>query len=275
MGSLASAQTLPYRSETCSKDGVVCLIIEQPDTETASLSLRTTARTELTLTLDAQVENVETSVPLPVTVVLRGPETQTVVKLKHARRELAWKYHDIYYHWLWGNARATHEDSTLYRLPFAMNRPIRITQGNNGEISHTGVSRYAVDFDLPEGSPVHAAREGVVVEVVQDYTSAGTDASYREWDKANRVMVRHPDGTLAYYGHLQPGGVKVSVGQTVSAGQLLALSGNTGFSAGPHLHFEVRKPRDGHQYETLPIRFNTEQGLGITLQQGLYYTNAH
>jgi hypothetical protein len=75
---------------------------------------------------------VELSTPLPVTAVFEGPETRTLVKLKH----------------------------NVYQLPFAADRAVRVIQGDDGAFSHNGPSRYAVDFDLPEGSPVHAARAG-------------------------------------------------------------------------------------------------------------------
>ena len=271
-GGAAGAQGLPYRSETCETSGRVCLIVEQSDTETASVSVRTTARTELTVTLRMERENAEPSVPLPLTTVISGPGTHTLVKLKRGRRELGWRYWDIRYTWNWGDFRSVHADSVRYRLPFAMSQPVRIIQGNDGTFSHHGAWRYAVDFDLPEGTPVHVAREGVVAEVVQTFTTAGTDASYREQDKGNRVMVRHADGTLAYYGHLQAGGVVVTEGQSVAAGQLLGRSGNTGYSVGPHLHFDVRAPtRDGPP-QTVPVRFTTEQGLGIVLEQDRFYT---
>jgi murein DD-endopeptidase MepM/ murein hydrolase activator NlpD len=272
---IASAQAVPYRSETCSEDRRVCLLIEQPDTETASLSITTRAHSALTLTLDADVENVEVSTPLPVTAVFEGSQTQTLVKLKRARPGLAWSYKNVHYTWSWGTPRAVHDDSVVYLLPFAPGRPVRVLQGYDGEYSHTGAMRYAVDFDLPEGSPVHAARAGIVVQVVQTFTSAGTDASYRQQDKANRVLVRHADNTLGYYGHLKPGAVVVQEGQYVKAGQLLGLSGNTGFSQGPHLHFEVRKQKDGRQWLTLPIRFRAEQGLGVPMEKDKAYTALH
>jgi murein DD-endopeptidase MepM/ murein hydrolase activator NlpD len=269
---IASAQALPYRYESCLEDKKVCLLIEQPDTETASFTLTTRAHSTLTLTLDADVENVELSTPLPVTAIFEGSQTQTVVKLKRARDGQAWSYKNVRTRWHWGTPRAVHDDSVVYLLPFAPGRPVRVLQGYDGDYSHTGVMRYAVDFDLPEGSPVHAARGGVVVEVLQHFTAAGTDASYRQQDRANRVLIRHEDNTLAYYGHLQPNAVVVKEGQYVKPVQLLGLSGNTGFSQGPHLHFEVRKPQDGKQAVTLPIRFRTEQGLGIPMEKGKLYT---
>ena len=268
----ASAQALPYRYESCLEDKKVCLLIEQPDTETASFTLTTRASSTLTITLDADVENVELSTPLPVTAIFEGSQTQTVVKLKRARAGQAWSYKNVRTRWHWGTPRAVHDDSVVYLLPFAPGRPVQVLQGYDGDYSHTGMMRYAVDFDLPEGSPVHAARGGVVVEVVQHFTAAGTDASYRQQDRANRVLVRHEDNTLAYYGHLKPNAAVVKEGQYVKPGQLLGLSGNTGFSQGPHLHFEVRKLMDGKQAVTLPIRFRTEQGLGVPMEKGKRYT---
>ena len=269
---VAGAQTLPYRNESCSEDGLVCLLIEQPDTETASLSIRTRVHATLTLTLEADVENVELSTPLPVTAVFEGPETRTLVKLKHKQRALAWSYKNVRYTSNWGTPRAVHDDSVVYQLPFAPDRPVRVIQGYDGTFSHNGPNRYAVDFDLPEGSPVHAARAGTVVQVVQHFTAAGTDASYQQKDKGNRVLVRHSDGTLGYYGHLQPGSVVVKEGQYVTPWQLLGRSGNTGYSQGPHLHFEVRKPLDGKQSLTIPVRFNTSRGVGVPLEKDKSYT---
>ncbi len=271
---VVGAQPLPYRHESCSDNGLVCLVTEQLDTETASFTIHTKARAELTLTLTAEVENVELSTPLPVTAVFDGPQTRTILRIKRKQRELAWRYTNVHFTWNWGNPRTTHDDSVVYQLPFSLGRPVRVIQGYDGTFSHTGSGRYAVDFDLPEGSPVHAARSGVVVQVLQGFTTAGTDDSYRQQDKGNRVLVRHSDGTFGYYGHLKPGGVVVQEGQSVSAGQLLGLSGNTGFSRGPHLHFEVRSAIDGKQWLTFPTRFTTEQGLGLTLEKDRSYTAA-
>jgi murein DD-endopeptidase MepM/ murein hydrolase activator NlpD len=102
-----------------------------------------------------------------------------------------------------------------HRLPFEPNHAVRVIQGYDGGISHTGPMRHALDFDLPEGSLVRAARDGVVADAIHTFKTAGTDKSYREQDKANRVLVRHADGTFGYYGHLKPGGVFVREGQSV------------------------------------------------------------
>lgn len=87
---------------------------------------------------------------------------------------------------------------------------------------HTGI-----DIAVPEGTPVRAAAAGRV-------TFAGWESGF-----GLLVVIDHENGYETYYGHLSK--LLVSPGQMVSAGDTIALSGNTGLSTGPHLHFEVRQ----------------------------------
>ncbi|WP_425510497.1 M23 family metallopeptidase [Xanthomonas hawaiiensis] len=149
-----------------------------------------------------------------------------------------------------GSPRA-HADAALYALPFA-DRPVRIDQGFGGAFSHRDpANAYALDFALPEGTPVLAAREGVVMEVRDDFRESGTDP--RLGQAANLVRVLHADGSMAIYAHLAAGGVQVRVGQAVRRGERLGLSGNTGLSSGPHLHFALQLNR-GLRLESVPFR---------------------
>lgn len=90
-----------------------------------------------------------------------------------------------------------------------------------------GASTYhkGIDWAVPTGTPVYASCGGTVIK-------AGWGSGY-----GNCVYISHPDGRVTRYGHLSK--VLVSAGQTVSQGQRIALSGNTGVSTGPHLHFEI------------------------------------
>src|SRR5262249_37307753 len=88
----------------------------------------------------------------------------------------------------------------------------------------------------------------------------------------NYVLVRHSDGTLGHYCHLQKGGVTVKPGQFVKAGQLIAHSGNTGFSSGAHLHFSVFKTRDGRERISLPVKFQADNAQPVPLVEGQRYT---
>jgi murein DD-endopeptidase MepM/ murein hydrolase activator NlpD len=76
---------------------------------------------------------------------------------------------------------------------------------------------------------------------------------------------------MAHYCHLQFKSAKVKVGEKIRPGELLALSGNTGFTSGPHLHFAVFKAKDGHGRQTIPVKFRTAEGAGITLSTGKSY----
>ena len=128
--------------------------------------------------------------------------------------------------------------------------PFRLTQGANGKYSHfTPKSRYALDIAMPEGTPIIAARSGVVVKIENKQTVHSTHPA------GNFVRILHDDGTMGVYLHLQTGSVGVSAGQRVEEGELLARSGNTGNSTGPHLHFVVQR-NIGLEVESIPFDFN-------------------
>ncbi|MRJ18954.1 M23 family metallopeptidase [Pseudomonas haemolytica] len=142
-----------------------------------------------------------------------------------------------------------------YRYPFPWRGgPFRLTQGPNGSFSHTDAkSRYAMDIAMPEGTPVIAARAGVVVKIGNDQLGRGPDPS------GNFVRVQHDDGTQGVYLHLKQGSVSVRAGQRVAVGSPLALSGNTGNSSGPHLHFVVQRATEAGLV-SIPYEFNLPVG---------------
>lgn len=146
-----------------------------------------------------------------------------------------------------------------YRLPLPTSVVARIDQGYGGRFSHTDIqNRYAVDFAVPEGTPVLAARDGAVMQVESGFRNAGTDAS-RFAGQANYIRIAHDDGTMAVYAHLKRNGALVRVGQRVRAGDRIGLSGNTGYTTGPHLHFVVQVNR-GMRIESLPFRMRGPGG---------------
>lgn len=142
-----------------------------------------------------------------------------------------------------------------YRYPLPWRGgPFRLSQGPNGHYSHFGAkSRYAMDIAMPEGTPIIAARGGVVVKTENAQTGRGTDPS------GNFVRVLHDDGTMGVYLHLKRGSVSVREGQRVAVGSALALSGNTGNSSGPHLHFVVQR-NTGLGLVSIPYQFNQPVG---------------
>lgn len=137
---------------------------------------------------------------------------------------------------------------------------LRIEQGWGGAYSHDDVqNRHAVDFAAEIGTPVLAARAGTVMEVEADFAQAGLHAEIFA-DRANFVRIVHVDGTMALYAHLDANGVLVRVGQRVRKGETIGFSGNTGFTAGPHLHFTVQANR-GMRLESIPFRMFGPQGI--------------
>jgi len=149
-------------------------------------------------------------------------------------------------------------DGRVYRLPLD-SHDWRIDQGFGGEFSHTDPqSRYAIDLAADEGTPVLAAREGVVMQVEDDFEGAGLDRE-KFGSRANHIRVLHADGTMAVYAHLHPESVMVSAGQRVRSGQRLGASGNTGFSTGPHLHFVLQVNR-GMELVSIPFALEGPEG---------------
>lgn len=145
-----------------------------------------------------------------------------------------------------------------YLLPLRQNQ-FRIDQGFGGSFSHGDAqNRFAVDFAAAVGTPVLAARAGTVMQVESDFEKAGLNQE-KYGGRANFVRIVHDDGAMSLYAHLKSEGVLVRVGQRVAAGQQIGMSGNTGFTTGPHLHFAVQVNR-GMRLESIPFRMNGPNG---------------
>ncbi|WP_375740716.1 peptidoglycan DD-metalloendopeptidase family protein [Pseudomonas boanensis] len=142
------------------------------------------------------------------------------------------------------------QQPALYRYPLPWRGgPFRLTQGANGRYSHfTPKGRYALDIAMPEGTPIVAARPGVVVKTENNQSGRGNNPS------GNFVRILHDDGTMGVYLHLMRGSVQVQEGQHVMIGEHIARSGNTGNSTGPHLHFVVQRNM-GLALESIPFQF--------------------
>ncbi len=121
-----------------------------------------------------------------------------------------------------------------YRQPFSGSYPI--TQYFGEKITdpkgHTGI-----DYACPIGTPILASEAGTVTSIGKLNTGYGY-----------YVMVRHNDGNTTLYAHLSK--ISVKTWETVKKGQNIGLSGNTGNSTGPHLHFEVRGS-DGKAFDPM------------------------
>ena len=204
-----------------------------------------------------ETENVVTEPALPTYLELPGLGHRSVL-IAALEPAAAWSY-SIHMSATPGPLFPTPDADFDYRLPFAPDQPVRIGQSFSGEFSHHAPhSLHAVDFTLPVGTPVLAARAGTVMDAERYFHRAGQDAEI-DGPKANYVRILHADGSMGVYAHLEYNGVSVSPGQRVTAGQQIGRSGNTGFSTGPHLHFAVQVNRD-MELVSIPFQMRDHDG---------------
>ncbi len=149
------------------------------------------------------------------------------------------------------------DTSIVYQLPFQNNKKHLVVQGYFSSFSHK--ERAAIDFKMKRGTTVCAARAGVVVRVKQDGNKGGWNKKYRPF--GNVIVIQHADGSRAGYWHLQFNTAMVSLGDTVIQGQSIGLSGKTGYTLFPHLHFIVWRFDGKGQWQQVGTRFLTDKGI--------------
>lgn len=199
--------------------------------------------------------NIAVEPAAPVKTVVPPQSTVTIAAIRPDVGGKPWSY-DYDYTWWSGQPNIKPDPNAVYHLPFADGQSYRITQAHGGPvISHnTPATAYAVDIAMPEGAPILAARDGVVVETQDGFGEGRDDKSFI--DKANFVRIMHSDGTWAEYFHMLKGSVAVHPGEYVKAGTMIGRAGNSGFSDGSHLHFGVQM-NDGTQVVSIPFKFYT------------------
>ena len=203
-------------------------------------------------------ENVRATPVLPRKFVISPGVSLPLFGLGAINEYQGWRY-GLNYRYSLGEPSARHDEQAIYYPPFASDSKFQISQAFNGQFSHTdGQNKYAIDLSMPEGSEIHAARAGVVMSLQNDFFKGGTDKqAYKA--RANSIRILHDDGSMAVYAHLQVERAQVYEGMQVDAGQLIAYSGNTGFSSGPHLHFAVQVNQDMHLV-AVPFKFSDVHG---------------
>ena len=148
------------------------------------------------------------------------------------------------------------DTSYVYALPYEEGKTFRVLQGYFTGFTHR--ERAALDFNMKRGTKITAARDGVVVRAKEDGTLGGLNKKYRS--HGNNIVIQHADNSRAGYWHLQHNGALVNVGDSVKKGQLIAISGKTGYAFVPHLHFLVWTSKDG-QWQQVATRFQTSKGI--------------
>ncbi len=214
--------------------------------------------------------NMSSSEPLPYLGSFPAQSRTKILKFTIQDPHQASQFQTLYSTTM-GRVNPDYDKNYLYALPYERGKSHQLTQGFNGEQTHKGQSAYALDFKMDEGTKIHAMREGVVVALEEKQTEHGFSPEFA--NKANFIVIQHDDGTMAMYGHLQPNGVKVRLGQKVYKHALIGLSGNTGYSSGPHLHVHITAIKDLSSGSTsVPFVFLTQDGRIETPQTHAFYT---
>lgn len=149
------------------------------------------------------------------------------------------------------------DNTPVYLLPFEKGKKVFLIQAYESKMSHKG--ERALDFKVKKKTKICAARDGVVIAAREDSDKGGLKPE--NLSDGNYISIRHADGSVAHYWHLIKDGVFVNEGDTVKAGQLIGQTGNTGYSAFPHLHFEVIGNDASGNYKQLATRFKTKKGI--------------
>ena len=227
-------------------DGRLRLLAENRSAVPLTFTLRLDTRQ---LQVEGPAEHTETLAPGQSTRLSALERRDVPVRIDHPYR----------CQWTIGDEDAIHDDSQVYLLPYARGTSYRVLQGFGSRFSHTGLEEYAVDFKMDEGTPVYAARGGVVARIEESHERGCWSEECAS--DANYIVILHDDGTTGEYYHLQQNGALVGVGEQIEAGQKIGLSGNTGHSTLPHLHFGVYRAIGYGKEQSVPFRFLSADGI--------------
>lgn len=127
------------------------------------------------------------------------------------------------------------ESNNFYNLPLPENTNVGHIVINNP--AHTGNFRGAIDFQVPVGTPIIAAQDGVVVAVVNNYDKYGLTEEFAHF--LNEIVIEHNNSEFSQVAHLAKDSALVKPGDKVTRGQTIAQTGLSGWMTEPHLHFFV------------------------------------
>ncbi len=241
--------------EECSADWIDIKSIK--DGGSVELKAVNAREIPITLTLHVWTRNMTADRPKTVTETVPPKASQLVMVLSETDTDKKSRY-SFDCAWTVGSIHATHDEDFLYQLPYESGKSYYVLQGYSSRLSHTGPEQYTVDFYMHEGTPVHAARSGIVARTEGSHSKGCWKSGCGKY--ANYIVILHDDWTTGEYYHLQKHGVLVELGDRVVAGQQIGLSGNTGNSTMPHLHFGVYRATPWGKYQSVPVRFSSSDG---------------
>ncbi len=190
---------------------------------------------------------VKNSSCFPVTVSVNARDFMVEAKSEIELNSSSWGA------WIWIPGKIGRMNELTFLSP--LREKSQADFGPGSVETHTKEYEFSYDFSVPEGTPVYAIEDGTVIRVIQKYTQSHQDKT--RIHEVNKVEILQPDGSVAAYAHLKPQSVPLKICDRITKGQLIGLSGNTGFSSGPHLHVDVTRPIGIGKFKTIPIRFTT------------------
>lgn len=188
---------------------------------------------------------------------------ELTIKENGSKYKFSYKYQSAI-----GDVTKTDYDRSFeYDLPFQKGKSYMVNQGYNGNFSHQNEN--AIDFTMPEGAEVLAARDGIIVQVVQNNTEACLKEECKKYN--NYISIMHVDGTFAYYAHIKYNSSKYKLGDVVKRGDVIAYSGNVGWTSAPHLHF-MCLTSSFEKWNSIETKFRINKGdKAVTLKEGITY----
>ncbi len=248
---------VPTLSEAkCTQDGFEIDAIE--NSGRVELHAGNSRDVPITITLQVWTRHMTVDRPKTVTRTVPPNESQLFMVLSETNKKRKSRYGFDCASTI-GSVDAKHDEDLIYRLPYETGKSYYVLQGYGSRLSHTGPEEYTVDFYMHEGTPVHAARSGVVAKTEESHSKGCWKGGCGKY--ANYIVILHDDWTTGEYYHLEKNGVLVEVGDRVVTGQKIGLSGDTGNSALPHLHFGVYRAAPWGKFQSLPVRFSSIDGI--------------
>lgn len=256
---------------TCSQDLFEIKSIEKDDS--VELHAVNSSDVPIAITLQVWTRYMTADRPRSVTETVAPKSSQLFMVLRETNQDKASDFGFDCASTI-GSIDAKHDEDQLYRLPYEAGKSYYVLQGYGSRLSHTGPEEFTVDFQMREGTAVHASRDGTVVKVEESNSIGCWRGGCGKY--ANYIVILHDDWTTGEYYHLQQDGVLVELGERVVAGQKIGLSGDTGNSALPHLHFGVYRAAPWGKFQSIPVQFSSADGIVRKPRRGgLYEAVSH